>query len=269
LGAGNNTTSETTGISPFFANYGFHPRMGVEPARPVPPDLSEHQRREFFNAQELANRFSAVLDQLKALSRQAQDRYEANANKSRDDAPAYKVGEWVMLDTANMETGRPKLAPCWEGPFKITKAGSHAVTIELPDNMKVFTTFHVELARRRQGKGIPGQDIQKDVPANEGRVVIRTDGADDRPVIEWKINKLLDFGKANNGRWQYLVEWGPPHQPTWQPATDLKGCGDAIWAFHNAHPELPRAPSWVKRRPKPGTRKRVRFALHKNTYIEY
>ena len=42
--AGNNTTSETTRLFPFFANYGFHLRMGVEPACPVPPDLSEHQR---------------------------------------------------------------------------------------------------------------------------------------------------------------------------------------------------------------------------------
>ena len=28
--AGNNTTSETTRVSPFFANYGFHLRIGVE-----------------------------------------------------------------------------------------------------------------------------------------------------------------------------------------------------------------------------------------------
>jgi hypothetical protein len=31
--------SETTGFSPFFANYGFHPRMGVEPSQPRPPKI--------------------------------------------------------------------------------------------------------------------------------------------------------------------------------------------------------------------------------------
>ncbi len=38
--AGNDAVSETTGVSPFFANYGFNPRMGVEPAKPCPPELS-------------------------------------------------------------------------------------------------------------------------------------------------------------------------------------------------------------------------------------
>jgi hypothetical protein len=27
--------SETTGLSPFFVNYGFHPRLGVEPIEPA------------------------------------------------------------------------------------------------------------------------------------------------------------------------------------------------------------------------------------------
>jgi hypothetical protein len=258
--AGNNMVSETTGVSPFYANYGFNPRMGVEPARPLPPDMSEHQRHEFFNAQELADRFAAVLDKLKALSRQAQDRYEANANAKREDAPIYKVGDWVMLDVTNIETGRPmdKLAPRWEGPFEVIKTSSHAVTLRLPANMRVFPTFHVSLVRRRRGHGIPGQDTNQDVRANKGRVMIRTDGTDDQPVVEWKFTKILDYGKADNGRWQYLVQWEPPHEPTWQPVGDLRGCDDAIWAFHDTHPELPGPPTWVKKRTAPSTRRSVR-----------
>ena len=69
--AGNNTTSETTGVSPFFANYGFHPRMGVEPSQPLPPQISEGQKREFFRASEIAARFKAVIDKAAALARQA------------------------------------------------------------------------------------------------------------------------------------------------------------------------------------------------------
>jgi hypothetical protein len=249
--AGNNMISETTGVSPFFANYGFHPRMGIEPPRPAPPDLSEHQRREFFNANEIANRFAAVLDQLKALSRQAQDRYEKNANTRRTDAPAHKVGDLVMLDTANMQTGRPmsKLAPRWEGPFKVTKASSHAVTLQLPKNMRVFNTFHVSLVRPPRGQGIPGQDqTNTDIQANQGRVMIRSDDNEDPPVVEWEFEKILDYAKLDNGRWHYLVQWAAPHEPSWQPAKNLQGCDDAIWAFHDSHPEAARPPSWVKKR---------------------
>lgn len=42
--AANNTTSETTGVSPFFVNYGFHPRLGVEPTKPCPPNLSNARK---------------------------------------------------------------------------------------------------------------------------------------------------------------------------------------------------------------------------------
>src|SRR3982074_1331175 len=55
--AGNNTTSGRTGVSPFFANYGFYPRMGVGPSPPSPPQISEKQKREFFRASEIAARF--------------------------------------------------------------------------------------------------------------------------------------------------------------------------------------------------------------------
>ena len=43
--AANNAVSETTGVSPFFANYGFHPKLGVKPSKPCPLTLSLTQKR--------------------------------------------------------------------------------------------------------------------------------------------------------------------------------------------------------------------------------
>lgn len=154
-----------------------------------------------------------------------------------------------MLNMKNYKTGRPsaKLEPRWEGPFKVTKASSHAVTLQLPANMRIFNTFHVSLVRPYRGEdGIPGQeDTERDVRANRGRVVTRTD--DGEEVVEFRFEDILDYGKADNGRWQYLIKWEGHDRPTWQPATDLRGCDDAIWAFHDAHPEAPGPPSWVRR----------------------
>lgn len=248
--AGNNAVSETTGVSPFFANYGFNPRMGVEPASPPNPKLTEAQRREFFKATEITARFKAVLDHVTALSRQSQDRYEANANRSRVDSHKYKENDLVMLDTRNLKTGRPteKLAPRWEGPFKVHKASSHAVTLKLPENMKVNPTFHVSLVRPWRNEGIAGQErAEGEVRANQGRVMVRTD--DHHEAVEWPFNRILDYGKADNGRWQYLVDW-IGHDPTWQPVADLKGCDDALWEYHNANPSLP-PPHWLKKPEKP------------------
>ena len=48
----NNVTSETTGVSPFFANYGFNPKLRVKPSKPPPPTLSTTQKKRIFQSQQ-------------------------------------------------------------------------------------------------------------------------------------------------------------------------------------------------------------------------
>ena len=55
--ASNNQVSETTRTTPFFANYGLHPKMGSEPSDPCPPNLSYTQKRQFYKANTVADRF--------------------------------------------------------------------------------------------------------------------------------------------------------------------------------------------------------------------
>ena len=99
--------SETTGMSLFFANYSFNPRIRVEPASPYPPELTAALRKEFFKGIEIFNRFKVIMDKLMAYLRQSQDRYEENANRRRADASQYHMGDLVMLHTGNLKTGRP------------------------------------------------------------------------------------------------------------------------------------------------------------------
>jgi hypothetical protein len=85
--AANNVISETTGVSPFFANYGFNPRLGVEPSKPLPPNLNHAQKRQFYRANVIADRFERIITQLKALAQQSVARYEEYANESRGRCP--------------------------------------------------------------------------------------------------------------------------------------------------------------------------------------
>ncbi|RAL61484.1 hypothetical protein DID88_009413 [Monilinia fructigena] len=94
--ASNNMTSETTGCSPFFANYGFNPHIGVEPSKPCPPDMTIAQKREFFKGNKTADRMERILSQLQALARQAVTIYEENANRHRIDSPRYCIGQKVI-----------------------------------------------------------------------------------------------------------------------------------------------------------------------------
>jgi hypothetical protein len=77
----NNVTSETTDVSPFFANYRFNPWLGVEPSEPYPPNLTPTQKTQFYKANAIADWFDWIITQLKALARQSQQRYEENANE--------------------------------------------------------------------------------------------------------------------------------------------------------------------------------------------
>jgi hypothetical protein len=49
--------SETTGVLPFFANYGFNPRLGTELSEPIHPDMSTTQKTGFYKANAVANCF--------------------------------------------------------------------------------------------------------------------------------------------------------------------------------------------------------------------
>lgn len=250
--AANNVISETTGVSPFFANYGFNPRLGTEPTKPCPPNLSQAQKRQFYRANVVADRFERIITQLKALARQSAARYEEYANESREDAPRYQEGDQVYIDTRNMKTNRPmkkgddKLA----GPYPVKKAYPRACLLDLPPNMKIFPVFHNSLLRpHKQAAGLPGQQQINEAESRHlrGRVLEREDGTDEM-VEKWEFEALLDCHN-DYGDLQYLVKW-KYHAPTWQPATDLKGQDEVIQKFHSAHPDKPGPPSWVKSAPK-------------------
>lgn len=252
--ASNNVASESTGVSPFFANYGFHPSLGTEPTKPCPPDRTPQQKKEFLKANNIADRFDRILTQLKALAAQSARRYEENANESREDAPRYTVGQEVFIDTRNMKTNRPmkKGDDKWAGPYKILEVYPRACALELPEGMRIFPVFHNSLLRPKSpGLGLPGQEQINEAESKniKGRVLERDDETGEI-VQKWYFDKLLDC--HNEDGLHYLVKWRD-HKPTWQPASDLKGQDDALIAFHKANPDKPGPPSWVKRE-KPDTK---------------
>ena len=59
-------------MSPFFANYGWNPRLGLEPKSPLPKDLSAAERIEALKAEAIADRFNEVLQYLRQRLTKAQ-----------------------------------------------------------------------------------------------------------------------------------------------------------------------------------------------------
>lgn len=249
--AGNNVVSETTGVSPFFANYGFNPQMGVEPRPPCSPTLTDAQRQEFYRANEVADRFSQILERLQALARQAQQRYEDNANVRRSDAPQFREGDLVYVSTQNMKTNRPikKLDDKWAGPFEVLQCYPRACRIKLPPGVRIFPVFHTSLLQRKStAGGLPGQDEINEAESKNvrGRVLERDDAGVE--VEKWEFSDILDaHDEAGPGQITYKIKWR--HQkPSWQPAEDLRGQEEALQRFHDRFPHKPGPPQWLARK---------------------
>jgi len=237
--AQNNLVNETTGVSPFFANYGYNPRLGIEPQKPAPPTLSSHELKEYMRADTLADRFERILSHLQALSRQSQARYEENVAQSRDQSDSFKPGDLVMVDTKNLKTNRPKKKwdDKWFGPVKVLTAYPRAVVVKLPDDVRINNSFHTSKVRRWSDRdGLPGQEqINEQERRNvRGRILERDD---DGTVHEaWEFETILDC--HNEDGFNYLVKW--KHcKPTWVDEKDLAGNDDYLKDWHQNHPNKP------------------------------
>jgi hypothetical protein len=207
--AANNARNETTGTSPFLANYGQHPRMGFEP--PIATDVSAPRQPHVLEVE----RFVADMNQLNDFLRDemawAQAVYEEKANQSRIPAPAYKVGDHVWLNLRNVKTHRPTKKLDWKnaGPYRIIKVVSpYAFKLKLPTTMRVHPVFHTSLLMPVSTElPLPGQHPEPPPP-------IEVDGEP-----EHLIERILDV-RVRRRRMQYLVKWQgyeDPDSNTWEP----------------------------------------------------
>ncbi|KAG0153386.1 hypothetical protein PDIDSM_5239 [Penicillium digitatum] len=115
---------ESTRVSPFYANYGFHPASGSNhPSLPV--TLRPETRKNTVRTSPIRR---------------------TNEPSPRP-APRYR-GQLVWLNARNIRTLRPQKKLDWKnlGPFKVLEAiSAHAYKLELPASMKIHPVFNVSL----------------------------------------------------------------------------------------------------------------------------
>ncbi|KEY63902.1 hypothetical protein S7711_10198 [Stachybotrys chartarum IBT 7711] len=221
--------SETTGASPFFANYAFHPRMGFEPTITVKADPPTRDAEQFIR------KMNNILEHLRAETAAAQARYEEQANRHRRPARQYKLGELVWLDSRNIKTLRPQKKLDWKniGPFKISKVLSpYAYQLELPDSMRIHPVFHTNLLRPAANDRLPEQHRPQPPP-------IEVEG-----IEEWEVEDIVDSrwdrrGRGGRARLKYTVKWTGYPDPTEVPAEHVKNAAQVIANFHRRYPEKP------------------------------
>ena len=219
--ASNNHASETTGISPFYANYGYDPNITMDIITPPAgqPDI---------DAKAHVNILNSIFEHCRAEMLRAQQRHIEQADKHRKPAPSFKEGDLVWLDSRHVRTQRPsaKLDNRRIGPLKVLcPVGSHAYKLELPSSMRLHNVFHVSRLSPAASDPYPGQHQPPPPP-------IEVEGND-----EYLVEEILD-SKLVRRQLKYCVKWVGYDTPTWEPASNLEGVA-ALDLYHRRYPQKP------------------------------
>lgn len=203
--------SESTKFTPFFMNYGRHPRMPVEldcGKEPSVPSVKEYTEKIE----------STIIEAQKNLQF-AQQRQKSYADQHRR-AVSYQPGQKVFLSTKNLRhrfPGAAKLLPRYIGPFKIDKlVGVAAVKLDLPPQYNMHDTFHVSLVKPYKGSqgevGGPGPEFV------EFETLVK------------KVERILDHRPKKKPR-EFLVKWTDTDYTSWEPKSNLGQCADLLTKY--------------------------------------
>lgn len=238
----NNSVSATTGITPFFANKGYHPNIEVhldrtlssDPARIFVTDLGE------------------LHEELKQHIADAQRRYQHSADSRRSEPPAFKIGDKAYVKSKFISTTRPskKLAERFLGPYEIiAQPGTLSYTLKLPPHMRaIHPVFHVSMLEPHVPNTIPNR-MQPPPPP------VEVDS-----VLEYEVAEVLDSKLDRRCRIQlhYYARWlgyeGTDEEFSWINASDIANAPDVVATFHEAYPDKPGPdPKFFKRNPEVDT----------------
>jgi transposase InsO family protein len=211
----NNAVSRSTAFSPFFLNYGRHPRVPLHGTRVLPGD-DEH-------AVSFAETLERARQEAQRALTRAQDRQRTYANRFRRSV-RYLVNDEVLLSTKHLSYARGlarKFLPRFTGPFRITRVidkgdETVAVTLRLPDAWKVHPTFHVSRVR----PFIPSSDLPPAPPPT------LTEPAD----LAFELDRIHSH-RGRGRQLQYLVQWKGGSMLMWEPARHLDPADPVLVAY--------------------------------------
>ena len=219
----NNARSTSTGMSPFYANLGYHPSANN------PPDETARNPASLI----MAHWMTTVHEEAGRRLKEAKTRMKKYADRKRLETPHFEEGQLVMLDARNIKTKRPskKLDRKRLGPFKISKVVSPtAVKLTLPERWRIHGTFHVSLIE-------PYRTGMQDAPNPQDVLDQMGDVYPEDFVVEEIMDALLFDGNV-----KYLVKWeGYPRKKdwTWEPFEHFSEPSE-LWDFHVKHPLKPK-----------------------------
>jgi hypothetical protein len=209
-----NRDATSTGISSFFASHGYHVDLLSAPADDSEEEpLRTEGQSPIARGEAFVARLREATESAQAAMASAQERQEEYANRGRQAAEQFHVGDKVWLSLRNIKTSRPSKKLDWlNAKYEVTEViSSHSYRLNTPPG--IHSVFHVSLLRRASDDPLPSQ-IQDDT---QPPAIIAEDTGDQ----EWPVEEILDARKKGRG-YQVLVKWTGYVQPTWEPLSALR-----------------------------------------------
>ena len=223
----NNSEHTSTKMTPFYANYGYHP---LDPSTPIIPTGNPSAQ---IRLEHLVQVRATLAENIKHAQKEYAKHYnrKVKSHLNLADEPTFKVGDKVWLSSKDISTARPsaKLDHKFLGPFKIIqKISDVTYRLDLPPTMDINNSFHVSRLEPYK-EGHPNQP-QQEVPP------VFVEG--ERQYIP---ERILDgtFDKASQ-QYMYLVHWEgyPDSEDTWEPYDEVKHLS-VFKKFRNQHNNTP------------------------------
>ena len=224
----NSTENATTGITPFFANKGYEPYIGVD----IDKDVGSTRAKHF------AADLNKVHEYLCETLTEARERYKEIADRSRLPTPDLKIGDSVFVLAKHIPTTRPtaKFAEKYLGPFEILGHPSrNAFLLKLPRTLQgIHPVFHISQLEPHTPNPFPS----------------RTDPPPQSVIIDgeqhYEISGIVDskLDRRYKCRLRYKVEFtgyeDTDDRYDWQGADELlETAKESIEEFHLRYPNKP------------------------------
>ncbi|KAJ1033158.1 hypothetical protein NDA13_001156 [Ustilago tritici] len=209
----NNMVHTSIGISPFFACYGWNPKLHPE----IPGKLGVNNPRlaEYFADNAECSKY--LQEQIWQAQSWTVDQYN---HKCKD--IEFKVGDLVYINHKNWKTRRPtpKLNTRFAGLYPIKERISwRAYCIVLPANLRVHNVFHVSMLEPAKTSSL----------LQHSQVLVEPPLPDED--LEFEVEAIIDK-RVRNHRVKYKVLWQGylEEAASWEPL-DLLNCPTLIQEY--------------------------------------
>jgi len=207
----NNAVQESTGFSPFFLNYDFHPKHSPL----IPKQINVPRAVEF------TKDFQDLIKKLKENLKMAIETQKKQADKYRCKPPKFKKGDKVWLDSSLIiHKGNKKFKPRKLGPYKILeKVTEVSYKLDLPKSLRIHPIVHVS-------------SLEPYCEDNFNRITPAPPPIIINDEVEYEVEEILDKRK-HYGKIQYLIKWKgyPLSEASWEPKENLN-CDEILRNFN-------------------------------------